>query len=174
MSDERALDTIIADVSNSIRYQSAMRLERLPRKTESPIERMLFIGIVGFSFAIPRYNFAGSVSLVEESEKWPTLHVDTQVQVDRYRVDILVRVTLGGKEIGAVVAECDGHDFHERTKEQASRDKGRDRFLTMNGFTVLRFTGSEIYNGVHNCAGDIHDTCWKIFEAAKATGARGA
>jgi len=41
--------------------------------------------------------------------------------------------------------ELDGHDFHERTKEQARRDKSRDRALTMAGWKVLRFTGSEVY-----------------------------
>lgn len=41
--------------------------------------------------------------------------------------------------------ELDGHDFHERTKEQARRDKKRDRDLSALGFPVARFTGSEIF-----------------------------
>lgn len=41
--------------------------------------------------------------------------------------------------------ELDGHDFHERTKEQSQRDKSGDRALTLDGWTVLRFTGSEIF-----------------------------
>ena len=41
--------------------------------------------------------------------------------------------------------ECDGHDYHERTKEQAARDKKRDRFFASKGYKVLRFTGSEIW-----------------------------
>jgi very-short-patch-repair endonuclease len=44
-----------------------------------------------------------------------------------------------------VAVECDGHDFHEKTKEQAQRDKEKDRFLQSKGWIVARFTGSEIY-----------------------------
>ena len=41
--------------------------------------------------------------------------------------------------------ELDGHDFHEKTKEQASGDKRRDRYLAALGWTVLRFSGSDVY-----------------------------
>lgn len=44
----------------------------------------------------------------------------------------------------AIAIELDGHDFHERTKEQATRDKRRDRALVAAGWSVLRFTGSEV------------------------------
>ena len=44
-----------------------------------------------------------------------------------------------------VAVECDGHEFHERTKEQAQHDKARDRALTADGWRVLRFTGSEVW-----------------------------
>ena len=36
-----------------------------------------------------------------------------------------------------VVVECDGHDFHERTKEQAANDRERDRGLQGLGFSVF-------------------------------------
>lgn len=45
-----------------------------------------------------------------------------------------------------IVIECDGHDFHEKTKEQASRDKRRDREFQTAGFIVLRYSGSDIVN----------------------------
>lgn len=44
-----------------------------------------------------------------------------------------------------VVVEIDGHNFHERTKEQARRDRTRDRAMIRAGFVVFRFTGSEIH-----------------------------
>jgi very-short-patch-repair endonuclease len=43
-----------------------------------------------------------------------------------------------------VVVECDGHDFHERTSGQASEDRRRDRVLQWLGFSLLRFTGTDI------------------------------
>ncbi len=61
-----------------------------------------------------------------------------------YRLDIAVFVTLEGKLLQKIVVECDGHDFHERTKDQARRDRSRDRDLQAEGWRVLRFTGSEI------------------------------
>ena len=51
-----------------------------------------------------------------------------------------------------LVVECDGHEFHERTKEQAQRDKSRDREIMAAGFRTLRFTGSEIYRNAEKCA----------------------
>lgn len=76
-----------------------------------------------------------------------------QLQVGPYRVDFAF--------VGAIYAfgpdgfapgtpcriavELDGHDFHEKTKEQASGDKRRDRYLAALGWTVLRFSGSDVY-----------------------------
>lgn len=51
-----------------------------------------------------------------------------------------------------VVIECDGHDYHERTKEQARKDRGRDRAFQQAGWLVARFTGSEIYADAERCA----------------------
>lgn len=50
-----------------------------------------------------------------------------------------------------VAIELDGHDFHERTKEQAERDKSRDRLLQAAGWQVLRFTGSEVWRDPKRC-----------------------
>jgi very-short-patch-repair endonuclease len=50
---------------------------------------------------------------------------------------------------------CDGHEFHERSKLQASRDKGRDRALLIGGNPVMRFTGSEIWKDTTRCATDV-------------------
>ncbi len=47
-----------------------------------------------------------------------------------------------------LVIECDGHEYHERTKEQARGDKQRDRYLQRFGFPVYRYTGSEVWENV--------------------------
>src|SRR5690606_35457447 len=51
-----------------------------------------------------------------------------QVLIGHYRVDFMIECRDSIAE--GVIVECDGHEFHERTKEQAARDKARDRFLT--------------------------------------------
>lgn len=91
----------------------------------------------------------------------PILHVEPQKQLTDWRVDFLVNVWAYGTEWGGVVrppgwvqmiVECDGHDFHERTKEQAAKDRGRDRWAQEKGYTVFRFTGSELYRDPWGCA----------------------
>jgi very-short-patch-repair endonuclease len=66
-----------------------------------------------------------------------------QCPVGSYRADLAI-VDLD--RVSAPIAiEADGHDFHERTKEQARHDRQRDRWFSSSGWRVLRFTGSEIY-----------------------------
>ena len=71
-----------------------------------------------------------------------------------YRLDFLIMVArdLESGPFGDIAVECDGHDFHERTKEQAKRDRKRDRDLQAMGLRVLRFTGSEIFRDAAGCA----------------------
>lgn len=73
--------------------------------------------------------------------------VSPQYRVGRHRVDFLLQAD----EHVPVAVELDGHDFHERTKEQASRDKSRDRDLVKAGLRVMRFTGSEVWKNPGEC-----------------------
>jgi len=53
--------------------------------------------------------------------------------------------------------EIDGHDFHEKTRAQVSRDKARERFIVRAGYTILRFSGSEVYGNPRKCVSEILD-----------------
>lgn len=57
--------------------------------------------------------------------------------------------------IRTLIIECDGHEFHERTKEQAANDKSRDRGCQMAGHQVFRFAGSEIWNSPLQCVHEV-------------------
>ena len=57
-------------------------------------------------------------------------------------MDFAIFVKGIAKEEIKIVAECDGHDFHEKTKDQVARDKSRVRDLEIAGWRILRFTGS--------------------------------
>jgi very-short-patch-repair endonuclease len=83
-------------------------------------------------------------------------YITPQFQVASYRADFLVWFMLKTHYAGVIV-ECDGHAFHEKTKEQAARDKKRDRELLTAGFPVLRFTGSEIFSDAIGCADQVRD-----------------
>ena len=81
-----------------------------------------------------------------------------QYQIGRYRADFaLFAKFYNGPVVHKLVIECDGHDFHEKTKIQAQRDKKRDRDLTAAGYQVFRFTGSEIFRDAPGCAKEIGD-----------------
>jgi very-short-patch-repair endonuclease len=54
-----------------------------------------------------------------------------------------------------VVVECDGHQFHERTPEQAEHDRARDRSMTAAGYRVFRFTGREIMRDASRCSAEV-------------------
>lgn len=49
-----------------------------------------------------------------------------------------------------IVIECDGYGSHH-TKEQLNRDIYRENELKLNGYSVIRFTGSQIYNTPYDC-----------------------
>ncbi|MUV13552.1 DUF559 domain-containing protein [Noviluteimonas gilva] len=83
-----------------------------------------------------------------------------QVQVGSYRVDFLILVR-GFKGKRRIAIECDGHDYHDKTKEQAARDKKRDRDLLLAGVSVMRFTGSEIFRDCEACFLQIQEAVCK-------------
>ena len=53
--------------------------------------------------------------------------------------------------------EIDGHDWHEKTKEQVQYHKERERFLIANGWKLIRFTGSEVYRDPAKCVDEAID-----------------
>ncbi|WP_079709949.1 hypothetical protein [Paraliobacillus ryukyuensis] len=65
----------------------------------------------------------------------------------KYRLDFLIEVhnMQQDSQIGFAV-ECDGHEFHEKSKKQVAKDKKRDRDLLKAGIIPIRFSGSEILN----------------------------
>lgn len=92
------------------------------------------------------------------SVPYRVVHCFSQLSYGSYRLDFLIvdRTRIACGEAGDRLAiECDGHDYHERTKEQARRDRRRDRALARDGLATLRFTGSEIFADPIGCAVEI-------------------
>lgn len=81
--------------------------------------------------------------------------IKRQVAIANYRADFLVTGRDNTGQKVSIVVECDGHEFHEKTKEQADRDKGRDRVLQSLGHQVVRFTGSDIHRNADRCAMEV-------------------
>jgi len=123
---------------------------------ESPIERLFG---VAFMYAT---RFIYDIDIFQQEE--------ITCFDKKYRVDFLVVIGLSKDRKGKLynfVIECDGHDFHEKTKLQAKRDKQRDRHLTASGYHVIRFTGSEIWADPRKCAKETRDMILNISSRSK-------
>lgn len=89
--------------------------------------------------------------------------ISPQVPIGDKRVDFLIRHRSGLNSVSGVIVECDGHQFHEKTKLQAASDKRRDREFVLDGYRVLRFTGSELWADPIGCA---HEAIMLAYEKA--------
>lgn len=138
------------DPENKVRgWTWSFLAEEVIQKLASPIEARL------------------AVHLFSEITEYSVCELFSQHSLLKYRVDFAItneRVETQGDSykdsmgyMGPIrlCIECDGHEFHERTKEQAARDKRRDRELATAGWTVFRFTGSEIWKDPRGCVDQV-------------------
>jgi very-short-patch-repair endonuclease len=151
-ADKRLMEEV-----DSILLMFKARLLRFVDQCESPIEKLLAIHLAQFE-DIEIHEFL-------EYDKDARIKVETQKEIkclkNMYRVDILITVRFQGK-YHLFAIECDGHDFHEKTKEQARNDRKRERDLMVEGIHVIRFTGSEIYEDPLRCANDVRKIIHKL------------
>ena len=75
----------------------------------------------------------------------------------KYRADFLIELKEKATNLDVIklIVEVDGHDYHERTKEQAQHDKERDRSFLSLGYPTMRFTGREIYSDTVKATSEI-------------------
>lgn len=112
------------------------------QRCESPIER-LFAATICYR----------STPEIPSNSGWRP-----QVEIGRYRADFVYVYPDDDKGPRYKVAvELDGHDFHEKTKEQAGRDKRKDRALLAAGYYVMRFTGSEVWADPWKCVDEVEE-----------------
>lgn len=117
---------------------------------ESPIEQALALAI--YDIGIINFNILFGPDLeLEEYNTQKEIAVDGKI----YRADIYIQLRLYQQEDYKIVIECDGHDYHEKTKEQVKMNNKRERALKSAGYEVLRFSGSEIYENPYRCASEI-------------------
>ena len=70
-----------------------------------------------------------------------------QHPIGNYRADFAIPAC-------RIVIEVDGHDYHS-SKAQLTADSKRQRDITLVGWTVIRFTGREIYADADACAREV-------------------
>lgn len=96
------------------------------------------------------------------ADNFPRLQIHVQCPVDQYTADFALCISLSGRQSQIIVVECDGHDFHAVTKEQADHDRKRDRHMTAAGIHVMRFTGSQIYQDAGKCVRELSSLVMRL------------
>jgi very-short-patch-repair endonuclease len=143
-------------------FNQDMYCQILDRPIESPIEQLFFIAANALAESEnerlnpdPYYNNKGVEIL------GPGLYMNYQHQIGKYRVEFVFAVRRGGKaeEFPSVVVELDGHDFHDKNKQQRSYEKARDRHLVKAGYKVVHYTGSDVVK-------DPFKVAFEVFELA--------
>lgn len=160
MSNDRTgdIDRIVWRLQSSLRseWESCVygAVEQMEELCESPIEIMLGSAIMLGALLYDGTSKLGRPFFAIQAQKTMDLSaavvvVIPQYEWNGYRIDFAIC----SKNLDQpVFIECDGHDFHERTKEQAIRDRSKDRKIQEAGMAVLRFTGAEIYRDPGHCA----------------------
>lgn len=137
----------------------------------SPLEQQMFWSLMGVADGYaPGFRCRMNGQTFGDISELCVVEIEPQFRILEYRVDFRVslsRFVQDQSEPGKmpqqklrnveVLVECDGHDFHSRTKEQAERDRSRDRMLQRLGYDVLRYTGSEIWKDSLVCAQGVLD-----------------
>lgn len=148
----RGLENLIRDMQEITEFRLRHAYDALDAKgVKSPIEKYFILALNEACIVISGKNqgvrpLAWADKPPREQElKTGQIHVWAQERVLDWPADfVLATVTKSGQRHFAII-ECDGHDFHERTKEQAERDRSRDRRVQELGWRIYRFTGSELY-----------------------------
>lgn len=144
------IDEMIADgkaaAARALDHDFSWTIERC----ESPIEQLFAVAMVhpetGWEFDTKVELLTPPSGRVEHCQAPPMagIYMWQQIQIGPYRVDFLLDHE-PSRDLPPLIVEVDGHNWHEKTKEQAQRDKARDRFLVGRGYRLVRFTGSEIF-----------------------------
>ncbi len=126
-------------------YETELYLEGA-KATESPIEQILWLSLV--------------FGMKDMHGFYPFPQKEFELNRKKYIADIAIEIP--GTQEYVCIVECDGHEFHERTKEQAKKDRSRDRAFQAAGIPVFRFTGSEIYADPQECAREVTNFLRKL------------
>lgn len=129
--------------------------DALRQETQSPIENIMAAMLSCVSNGYTHGCVAASLGGKDGPVAFVYPQFQMQINGRKYRADFMVSCNAGGGKPECVIFECDGHAYHEKTKEQAARDKARDRAMTAEGYTVYRFTGSELYSNPHKSFNEV-------------------
>lgn len=155
------LDEVIADAMSEIERLFRAQIRSLSERYESPIEELFAAASLlhregARHLGVEMYHFGSDFNREKRASRWDSTDVFVQARVGAYRVDFLFDDLFKGRR-RFIAVDLDGHEWHERTKHQAARDKKRDRALVAAGYRIMRFTGSEVYANPGECLQEVVD-----------------
>ena len=66
-----------------------------------------------------------------------------------------------------IAIELDGHEWHEKSKDQVEKDKQRERFIVSQGYKVFRFSGREVFRRPLDCVVEVRNFIRPILKNEK-------
>lgn len=145
------LDEKVKDYLDFLKeYYSANMNESLV-DCESPIEQLFSLYLNDLRFGFNHWN-----PFIEMS--WPANNQEIICKNGKkYRLDFYLIVAYKNQETKYFDIECDGYEFHQKTKQQVEYDNQRQRDLQSEGIEIIRFSGSEIWNNPDKCIDDLQN-----------------
>ena len=116
---------------------------------ESPIEQLLSLYLANLKMSFNDWNPFIEVSQIGNNQEI------TCKNGKKYRLDFYFIVKYKNQETKYYGIECDGHEFHQKTKEQVEYDNQRQRDLQSEGIEIIRFSGSEIWKQPQKCVEEV-------------------
>lgn len=167
-SIEEMINSVVSEKAVAFLESIHDALSRGIDMCESPIEKMMFVRLSCLD-SLEMFHGNGRIATIRKSYDGRPYREDSRVsivipqyQIGRYRADFMLSVVDDRDQEHRFVIECDGHDFHEKTKEQAAKDKARDRYMTAHGYRVFRYTGSEIYADKEGLLSDLDEALYNL------------
>lgn len=146
VDDHYLTDELCQDCSFKLTHNCKSCLFEL----QSPLERKLFLELskarINFQIQYGLNWQGGNISIQGKTFINPMNNFKEVLTV----VDFYIE-----KRGTKLCVYTDGHSYHERTEEQATRDRNIDRKLQELGFQVLRYTGKEVNENIFKIVKDI-------------------
>lgn len=145
-SNQKLEDTVLISISDKVNtYLKTITYDI--NLCKSPIERLFYVEMVS-EIESKKSNSASPGCNLE-------LSINPQVEIsgngEKFIVDFVFSVVdFNVKKTWSFIVECDGFEFHS-SKEKMRKDYMRQRSLQRLGYSLIRFTGSEIYEDCYTC-----------------------
>lgn len=124
---------------------------------QSPIEQIFYFG----------FEMAIYLDRLSDPSYTSLLYIEPQYRITRndggtYIADFMIHSDCGDRYL---IIECDGHEFHEKTKEQVAYRNDRDIELKSLGYDVIHLNGSQIYKEPFKYVSEIYEYFKKMIGA---------